>query len=138
MRRTVAGVTTLLATAGLAGIVAPPAQAAQTAGTPFELVYGASYWTGTVTFSNRSGTGSGFIHSVPGSGCVFASVTAYSGTKAYDTQYGQYYCNGGSGTIALSATAKVPGGTTSLTVGLWATASDGSNPRFVKSNNISR
>ena len=120
MRRLAAAAVGLVATLGTIGVAAPSAQAAETAGKTFTpLTYGASYFSGSVTFSNRSVTATGLLHSVAGSGCRFASVTPYVGSTAYPAKYSDIHCNGYSDTVTFGATADVPGGPTSVVVGLW-------------------
>ncbi|WP_145809075.1 hypothetical protein [Kribbella amoyensis] len=109
-----------MATLGTIGVAAPSAQAAETAAIPFRsLTYGASYYSGSVSFSNRSVSATGILHSVSGSGCRFASVTPYVGSTEYPTYRSVIYCNGASGTVTVGAPADVPGGPSSVVVGLW-------------------
>lgn len=137
MRRLVAAGTGLLATLGTIGVVAPSAQAAPTAGHSFELLYGASYWKGDVTFSNRSATASGVIRSAPGGGCRFAEAVAYSGETEYQVKISKIVCNGETANISLTVSADVPGGVTKLRVGLWtALSKDDKGGEFVRSNRI--
>lgn len=127
MRRLVAAGVGLVAALGTIGVTAPSAQAAQTAAIPFTtLTYGASYYAGSVSFSNRTVTASGTLHSVAGSGCRWISVTPYVG----DTRYTEVIspigrCNGQSGPESVSATVDLPGGPTKVVVGLY-TSSDSS------------
>ncbi len=133
MRRLVAAGIGLLATLGMVGVAAPSAQAAETAAKTFTpLEYGASYFSGSVTFSNRSVTATGLLHSVSGSGCRFASVTPYVGTTAYPTRYSDAHCNGYSDTVTFGASADVPGGPTSVVVGLWVANGDLSGQKLVR------
>ncbi|TDO27647.1 hypothetical protein EV643_1553 [Kribbella sp. VKM Ac-2527] len=132
MRRIVATGVGLVATFGTIGVAAP-AQAAETAAKPFNLTYGASYYTGSVTFSSRSVTATGLLHSVAGSGCRWVSVVPYAGTTAYPGTFlnvGQ--CNGASDTATVGATIDLPGGPTSVVVGLWTSNDDGSNLTLVR------
>jgi hypothetical protein len=124
MRRLVAAGVGLVATLGTIGVAAP-AQAATTAAKPFELTYGASYYTGTVTFSNRTVTATGTLHSVAGSGCRWVSLTPYAGTtRGTEVILGEGRCNGQSGPETVHATMDVPGGPTKVVVGLYTSVSD--------------
>jgi hypothetical protein len=135
MRRLVAAGIGVVATLGTIGVAAP-AQAATTAAKPFPtLKYGASYYSGTVTFSNRSVTATGLLHSVSGSGCRYASVDAYVGNTLKETSilvYGN--CDGVSITRSVGATADVVGGPTSVVVGLWEASSDGALRTLVRTS----
>lgn len=128
-----------LAILGMVGAAAVPAQATETTVKPFELTYGASYWRGTVTFSNRSGTATGLLHSVAGSGCRFGTAAAYIGnTKYEENSTPDAPCNGQTFTETATATADVPGGPDRIVVGLWVGDSDGSNIHIVRSAPIYR
>jgi hypothetical protein len=132
VRRLVATGVGLVATLGTIGVAAP-AQAAETAAKPFNLTYGASYYTGSVTFSNRSVTATGLLHSVSGSGCRWVSVTPYAGDTQYTTIINnEGLCNGATDTETVSATIDLPGGPTSVVVGLWTSNNDGSNLQLVR------
>ncbi|MFC0626474.1 hypothetical protein [Kribbella deserti] len=132
MRRLVATGACLVATLGTIGVAAP-AHAAETSTKPFSLTYGASYYTGNVTFSSRSVTATGLLHSVAGSGCRWVSVVPYAGTTKYEG--GFLYaprCNGDSGTATIGATIDLPGGPSSVVVELWTSDSDGGNLKVVR------
>jgi hypothetical protein len=60
-------------------------------------------------------------------------VVPYAGTTAYPGTFlnaGQ--CDGASGTATVGATIDLPGGPSSVVVGLWTSNSDGSNLTLVR------
>jgi len=123
MRRLVAAGVGAVATLGTIGVAAP-AQAATTGAKDFELIYGASYYTGSVSFSNRTVTATGLLHSVAGSGCRWVSVKAWVGATEFPAVVGPVgKCYGEADDVSWGITVDVPGGPTKVVVGLW-TSSD--------------
>jgi hypothetical protein len=137
MRRLVAAGIGVLATLGTIGIAAP-AQATEAASKDFDLVYGNSFYSGSVTFSNRSVTATGEISTAVGSGCRFGQVIAYVGTKDYPGPRSRSVCNGEALFFPLSATADVPGGPDSVVIGLYAVDSRGTVTPLRTTSHIAR
>ncbi|MEU0094671.1 hypothetical protein [Kribbella sp. NPDC006257] len=137
MRRLVAAGIGVVATLGTIGIAAP-AQAATTAAKPFELIYGNSFYTGTVNFSNRSVTATGEVKSTVGGGCRFGEVTAFVGDKGYPVGRTRSVCDGDAVVMPITSTADVPGGPTSVVLTLCAVDSHGSVTPLRSTSRIAR
>jgi hypothetical protein len=126
MRRVVTVGIGVVATVGTIGIAAP-VQAATAAGKGFDLNYGATYYRGSVAFSNRSVTADGLVSTSPGSGCLYGAVIPYKGTREYAGAKTPTVCNGASTEGWITASIDLPGGPTSVVVGIYAVEPDGSH-----------
>lgn len=107
------------AVASVSGMVfaATPANAAYPTST-FPIVYGASYYKGTVTWYNRSVGVTGAFKAV---GCRRVYAQAWAGSTWQDWQSSSTWCDR-SGEATLSVNADVAGGATRANV--WMTTGD--------------
>lgn len=122
-----AAVAAVAAAAGLV-LVGTPAATAAPAGTSHDfLVYGAdgaSYITGSVSFSNRSATVDATLHAV---GCRRGYAYAFAGTTQLDVVSTSTHCNSNTGET-FPLTADVVGGANHVKVSI--TDQYGKNARY--------
>ena len=110
------------AAAGLVLTGAPVATAAPASVTkPVTVWYGASSFSGTVNFSNRTVTVQGRLHAV---GCRYVGLSPTQGSAGLGSTTSPWICNTDT-TVTLSVLANQPGGADNADVILKATDGQG-------------
>ncbi|WP_328333361.1 hypothetical protein OHA70_16370 [Kribbella sp. NBC_00382] len=124
MRRVVTAGIGLVAALGTIGITAP-AQAATTAGKDFYTDYGATWYKGSVSFSNQTVSAYGRISTSPGSGCRYGAIIPFVGTREYAGAKTPTVCDGAYTEGSITSVDSVRGGYTSVVVAIFAVYPDG-------------